>query len=87
MCILDKPVQTNLPVSRPVYEVQLEGGKKVEGKNLRREREDVLQDLFKAFEKHQYYSFKDLVNLTKQPAVCVTANCFFLFFSEIAVSL
>ncbi|VDO02598.1 unnamed protein product [Rodentolepis nana] len=35
---------------------------------MRREREDVLQDLFKAFERHQYYTFKDLVNLTKQPA-------------------
>ncbi|VDN96339.1 unnamed protein product [Rodentolepis nana] len=68
ICILEKPVQTNLPVSKPVFEVQLENRKKTEGKNLRREREDVLQDLFKAFERHQYYTFKDLVNLTKQPA-------------------
>lgn len=51
--------------------MQIEFGarKKREGKNLRREREDVLQDLFKAFEKHQYYAFKDLLLLTKQPVV------------------
>ncbi|KAM7542008.1 hypothetical protein Aperf_G00000010740 [Anoplocephala perfoliata] len=72
VCILEKPVQTNLPVSKPVMEVQLETRKKTDGKNLRREREDVLQDLFKAFENHQYYSFKDLVNLTKQPVNYLT---------------
>ena len=31
---------------------------------------DKVQDiLFNAFEKHQYYAFKDLVGLTQQPSV------------------
>lgn len=27
--------------------------------------------LFSAFEKHQYYNLKDLVDITKQPVVCI----------------
>ncbi|XP_007557226.1 general transcription factor IIF subunit 2-like [Poecilia formosa] len=34
---------------------------------VRADRQLVLDLLFSAFEKHQYYSFKDLVDITKQP--------------------
>ncbi|KAJ8025339.1 General transcription factor IIF subunit 2 [Holothuria leucospilota] len=40
-----------------------------EGKKARLERDQVMDMLFKAFEKHQYYSFKDLVQITQQPSV------------------
>lgn len=33
--------------------------------------------LFSAFEKHQYYNLKDLVDITKQPVVCMCL-CWFL---------
>uniref|UniRef100_A0A3B4ZWC6 General transcription factor IIF subunit 2 n=1 Tax=Stegastes partitus TaxID=144197 RepID=A0A3B4ZWC6_9TELE len=41
--------------------------KKSEGKMVRAERQVVLDMLFTAFEKHQYYNIKDLVDITKQP--------------------
>ncbi|KAL5965609.1 General transcription factor IIF subunit 2 [Taenia solium] len=72
VCVLDKPVQTHLPVANHAFNIEFGARKKREGKNLRREREDVLQDLFKAFEKHQYYAFKDLLLLTKQPVTYLT---------------
>lgn len=36
---------------------------------VRAERQVVLAMLFSAFEKHQYYNIKDLVDITKQPVV------------------
>ena len=36
---------------------------------VRAERQVVLDMLFSAFEKHQYYNIKDLVDITKQPVV------------------
>ncbi|KAL6100619.1 gtf2f2 [Pungitius sinensis] len=41
--------------------------KKTDGKMVRAERQVVLDMLFSAFEKHQYYNIKDLVDITKQP--------------------
>ncbi|KAI4805545.1 hypothetical protein KUCAC02_010150 [Chaenocephalus aceratus] len=41
--------------------------KKSEGKMVRAERQVVLDMCFSAFEKHQYYNIKDLVDITKQP--------------------
>lgn len=38
---------------------------------VRAERQVVLDMLFSAFEKHQYYNFKELVDITKQPVVSV----------------
>lgn len=38
---------------------------------VRAERQVVLDMLFSAFEKHQYYNIKDLVDITKQPVVSV----------------
>ena len=41
--------------------------RKEDGKKFRSSREEVYSMLFKAFEKHQYYNVKDLVNITQQP--------------------
>lgn len=41
--------------------------KKAEGKKARDDKDAVLEMLFSAFEKHQYYNIKDLVKITKQP--------------------
>ncbi|CAH8587862.1 unnamed protein product [Schistosoma turkestanicum] len=71
VCLLYEPVRNYKPVSNHVNNIEYENRKKAEGKNLRREKEDVLQDLFKAFERHQYYSIKDLVVLTKQPLLAL----------------
>ncbi|VDP83574.1 unnamed protein product [Echinostoma caproni] len=65
--LLDAPVRNYKPVSNHINNIEYEARKKAEGKNLRREKEDVMQDLFKAFERHQYYTIRDLVLLTKQP--------------------
>jgi len=43
--------------------------RKEDGKRVRASREEVLEMLFSAFEKHQYYSLKDLIQLTEQPQV------------------
>jgi hypothetical protein len=43
--------------------------KKDKTKHLRKEREQVMNILFDAFSKHQYYYIKDLINITKQPQV------------------
>ena len=39
---------------------------------VRAERQVVLDMCFSAFEKHQYYNIKDLVDITKQPVVSST---------------
>lgn len=39
---------------------------------VRAERQVVLDMLFSAFEKHQYYNIKELVDITKQPVVSCT---------------
>lgn len=49
--------------------VEYEKKKKSEGKMVRAERQLVLDMLFSAFEKHQYYNIKALVDITKQPVV------------------
>lgn len=38
-------------------------------KRSRAEKEKVMDVLFSAFEKHQFYNVKDLVGITKQPVV------------------
>ena len=40
-----------------------------ENRKLRSEPEEVRDMLFKAFEKHQYYTIKDLADITRQPIV------------------
>ncbi|XP_032384735.1 general transcription factor IIF subunit 2 [Etheostoma spectabile] len=55
------------PVANHDFNVEHEKKKKSEGKMVRAERQVVLDMLFSAFEKHQYYNIKDLVDITKQP--------------------
>lgn len=43
--------------------------RKEDGKRSRGEKEIVMDMLFKAFEKHQYYTIQDLGKVTKQPIV------------------
>uniref|UniRef100_A0A1A7YVU8 General transcription factor IIF subunit 2 n=2 Tax=Iconisemion striatum TaxID=60296 RepID=A0A1A7YVU8_9TELE len=65
---LTKPVTNNYkPVANHEYNREYERKKKEEGKRARAEKQQVLDMLFSAFEKHQYYNIKDLVDITKQP--------------------
>uniref|UniRef100_A0A3Q3BIU6 General transcription factor IIF subunit 2 n=1 Tax=Kryptolebias marmoratus TaxID=37003 RepID=A0A3Q3BIU6_KRYMA len=65
---LDKAVTNNYkPVANHEYNREYERKKKEEGKRARAEKQQVLDMLFSAFEKHQYYNIKDLVDITKQP--------------------
>ncbi|EOA93847.1 General transcription factor IIF subunit 2 [Anas platyrhynchos] len=57
--------------------IEYEKKKKEDGKRARADKQQVLDMLFSAFEKHQYYNIKDLVDITKQPvylAVAPTAS-------------
>ncbi|XP_022914449.1 general transcription factor IIF subunit 2 [Onthophagus taurus] len=64
---LDRVVQTYKPVSDHKNNIEYIERKKAEGKKARDDKEHVLEMLFAAFEKHQYYNIKDLVKITKQP--------------------
>ncbi|XP_007251784.2 general transcription factor IIF subunit 2b [Astyanax mexicanus] len=67
---LEKAVTTNYkPVSNHSYNLEYEKKKKEQGKRARADREKVLEMLFSAFEKHQYYNIKNLVEITKQPVI------------------
>ncbi|XP_051983316.1 general transcription factor IIF subunit 2-like isoform X3 [Xyrauchen texanus] len=67
---LDKAVTTNYkPVANHAYNLDYEKRKKEEGKRARADKQQVLDMLFSAFEKHQYYNIKDLVDITKQPVI------------------
>lgn len=52
-----------------LLQMEYERKKKEEGKRARADKQQVLDMLFSAFEKHQYYNIKDLVDITKQPVV------------------
>ncbi|XP_056134551.1 general transcription factor IIF subunit 2 isoform X2 [Lampris incognitus] len=67
---LEKAVTNNYkPVSNHAYNLEYERKKKEEGKRARADKQQVLDMLFSAFEKHQYYNIKDLVDITKQPVI------------------
>ncbi|XP_072936861.1 general transcription factor IIF subunit 2 [Epargyreus clarus] len=66
---LDKIVQNFKPVSDHKYNIEYQEKKKAEGKKARDDKDAVLNVLFAAFEKHQYYNIKDLQKITKQPIV------------------
>ncbi|KAM3608417.1 uncharacterized protein V6R79_024769 [Siganus canaliculatus] len=55
------------PVANHDFNVAYDKKKKSEGRMVRAERQVVLDMLFSAFEKHQYYNIKNLVDITKQP--------------------
>lgn len=60
-------VNSYKPVSNHKNNIEYEERKKSEGKKSRDDKDKVLEMLFGAFEKHQYYNLKDLVKLTNQP--------------------
>ncbi|NXF51260.1 T2FB factor, partial [Oceanites oceanicus] len=67
---LEKAVTTNYkPVANHQYNIEYEKKKKEDGKRARADKQQVLDMLFSAFEKHQYYNIKDLVDITKQPVI------------------
>ncbi|XP_062866967.1 general transcription factor IIF subunit 2 isoform X2 [Trichomycterus rosablanca] len=67
---LEKPVTTNYkPVANHTNNLDYDKRKREEGKRARADRQQVLDMLFSAFEKHQYYNIKDLVDITKQPVI------------------
>jgi transcription initiation factor TFIIF subunit beta len=49
------------------FQIEYERKKKTDGKKSRTDKTAVMDMLFNAFEKHQYYNIKDLVTLTNQP--------------------
>ncbi|XP_056269190.1 general transcription factor IIF subunit 2 isoform X2 [Pseudoliparis swirei] len=57
------------PVANHTYNIEYERKKKEEGKRARADKQQVLDMLFSAFEKHQFYNIKDLVDITKQPVI------------------
>ncbi|RZC39687.1 general transcription factor IIF subunit 2 [Asbolus verrucosus] len=64
---LDKIVTSYKPVSDHKNNIEDKERKKAEGKKTRDDKDAVLEMLFAAFEKHQYYNIRDLVKITKQP--------------------
>lgn len=64
---LDRIVQNYKPVANHAFNVDFEQKRKAEGKKAREDKDKVLDMLFSAFEKHQYYNIKDLEKITRQP--------------------
>ncbi|CAG0900533.1 unnamed protein product [Cyprideis torosa] len=64
---LDTVVNSFKPISRHAHDISHDRKIKEEGKKSREDKDVVLEYLFAAFEKHQYYALKDLVKITKQP--------------------
>uniref|UniRef100_T1IN73 General transcription factor IIF subunit 2 n=1 Tax=Strigamia maritima TaxID=126957 RepID=T1IN73_STRMM len=64
---LDRIVNSYKPVSDHKNNIEFEQMKKSEGKKSREDKDKVMEMLFAAFEKHQYYNIKDLVRITRQP--------------------
>lgn len=66
---LERIVHNFKPVSDHKHNIEYVEKKKSEGKKARDDKDAVLEMLFSAFEKHQYYNIKDLVMVTRQPVV------------------
>ncbi|CAO1439022.1 unnamed protein product [Diamesa tonsa] len=64
---LEKVVTNFKPISDHKHNIEYNNKKKNEGKKSRVDKSQVLDMLFNAFEKHQYYNIKDLVKFTNQP--------------------
>lgn len=43
---------------------------------MRDDKDAVLDMLFAAFEKHQYYNIRDLVKITRQPIVSILSHTY-----------
>ncbi|XP_012284805.1 general transcription factor IIF subunit 2 [Orussus abietinus] len=66
---LDRVVHNFKPVSDHKHNIEYAEKKKAEGKKMRDDKDAVMDMLFAAFEKHQYYNIRDLVKITRQPIV------------------
>ncbi|KAK8745449.1 hypothetical protein OTU49_000191 [Cherax quadricarinatus] len=64
---IDRPVHVYRPISHHKHTIDSELKKKAEGKKARDDKDKVMEMLYAAFEKHQYYNIKDLQKITKQP--------------------
>lgn len=64
---LTRAVTKFKPVSDHKFNIEYAKKKKAKGLRVRREKDAVMDILFEAFEKHQYYTLKDLVVITNQP--------------------
>ncbi|XP_026757338.2 general transcription factor IIF subunit 2-like [Galleria mellonella] len=64
---LAKVVPKFKPISVHRHDIEYSLKKKAEGKKMRDNKDVVLNMLFAAFEKYQYYNIKDLHRITKQP--------------------
>jgi len=64
---LDRAVSQYKPKADHGNNIEFTAKKKLEGKKSRDDRDKVMDMLFSAFEKHQFYNIKDLVRITKQP--------------------
>ncbi|KAF2356387.1 Transcription initiation factor IIF beta subunit [Trinorchestia longiramus] len=64
---IDRPANVYKPISYHAHKVAQEKQKESEGKKAREDKDKVLEILFAAFEKHQYYNIKDLQKITRQP--------------------
>ncbi|KAG8198511.1 hypothetical protein JTE90_017376 [Oedothorax gibbosus] len=64
---LQKAVTSFKPVSDHKHNIEYEQKKKAEGRKARDDKDKVMDMLFNAFEKHQYYNIKDLEKITRQP--------------------
>lgn len=51
------------------FQIEYEQKKKEQGRKARDDKDKVMDMLFAAFEKHQYYNIKDLEKITRQPVV------------------
>lgn len=56
-------------ICKNILQIEYAEKKKAEGKKMRDDKDAVLDMLFAAFEKHQYYNIRDLVKITRQPIV------------------
>lgn len=64
---LMKAVTSYKPISDHKHNIEYEQKKKAEGRKARDDKDKVMDMLFAAFEKHQYYNIKDLEKITRQP--------------------
>ena len=62
-----------------ILQIEYAEKKKAEGKKMRDDKDAVLDMLFAAFEKHQYYNIRDLVKITRQPIVSTYYIIFFFY--------
>lgn len=64
---IERPVHVYKPIAKHKHNIEFEERKKTEGKKARDDKDKVMEMLYAAFEKHQYYNIKDLQKITKQP--------------------